>query len=275
MSQDQKRAKLRVLFVCTHPVQYAAPMFRRMARDPRLDIFVAYCSLEGAESHLDPEFGVRYSWDIPLLEDYPWKHVRNRSWQPGLGGAWGLFNPGLWDLVQRVKPDAVVLLTGYRYVSFWIALCAAKMQGIPVLFGTDASELGARNGQKWKAVVKRWGWPSLFRLADAVIVPSSRGVKLMESLGISPKHVTLTPYVVDNDWWMQEAARADRAAVRRAWACLSMCRWCSSAPSCNHGKDLRTCSEASLPQACQTRIWCLQGTDRSAARWKRKHAPWD
>ena len=50
-----------VLFVCTHPVQYAAPMFRRMAHDHRLEILVAYCSLEGAETYLDGEFGVSFA----------------------------------------------------------------------------------------------------------------------------------------------------------------------------------------------------------------------
>src|SRR6267143_314430 len=135
MRNRKLHTKYRVLFVATHPVQYAAPMFRRMSRDHRLEVLVAYCSLEGAETYLDPEFGVSVSWDVPLLEDYRWASVPNQSWRPGLGHAWGLFNPGLWDLVQSSKPDAVILLTGYRYVSFWIALAAAKLRGIPVIFG--------------------------------------------------------------------------------------------------------------------------------------------
>ena len=211
------RTQYRVLFVCTHPVQYAAPMFRLMAHDRRLDILVAYCSLGGAETHLDPEFGVSFSWDVPLLEDYSWVHVPNRSWEPGLNHAWGLFNPGLWDLVRSGKPDAVILLTGYRYVSFWIALVAAKLYGVPLIFGTDASELGARDGRQWKSAVKRFLWPLLFSLADVITVPSSRSVHLMESLGLVRERIVLTPYVVDNDWWTLHAAKVDRYAVRRMW----------------------------------------------------------
>ena len=71
--------KHRVLFVCTHPVQYAAPMFRRMAHDHRLEILVAYCSLEGAETYLDGEFGVSFAWDVPLLDDYRWICLPNWS----------------------------------------------------------------------------------------------------------------------------------------------------------------------------------------------------
>src|SRR5262249_31333957 len=70
---------------------------------------------------------------------------------------------------------------------------------------------------EWKPLVKRWLWPWLFRLADVVIVPSSRGVALIRSLGIPVSRVMLTPYVVNNDWWIEQSECVDRAAVRRDW----------------------------------------------------------
>jgi glycosyltransferase involved in cell wall biosynthesis len=212
-----KRDRHRVLLVCTHPVQYFAPILQRMAVHPELDIQVAYCSLQGAQPGMDPEFGVAVAWDVPLLEGYPWVQVPNRFWQADLGRFWGLFNPGLWGLVREGGHDAVILLTGYHYASFWVALAAAKFHRKAVLFGTDAVELRARDGRGWKSVAKRWFWPALFRLADIVIVPSTRGVALMRSLGLPPDRVVLTPYVVDNDWWSERAATVERAAVRRAW----------------------------------------------------------
>src|SRR5271168_601617 len=74
---------LRVLLIGTHPVQYSSPMFRLYANDPRLEIQVAYCSLQGAEAEFDRDFGVEVKWDVPLLEGYPWVEVPNRSWSPG------------------------------------------------------------------------------------------------------------------------------------------------------------------------------------------------
>ena len=64
--------KLRVLLVCTHPVQYGSPMWRLMAQRPELEILVAYCSMEGAQAHVDSGFGVEVAWDVPLLDNYPW-----------------------------------------------------------------------------------------------------------------------------------------------------------------------------------------------------------
>jgi glycosyltransferase involved in cell wall biosynthesis len=209
--------RYRVLLISTHPVQYASPLFRRMAQHPQLNIQVAYCSLQGAEAAVDVEFGVEVKWDVPLLEGYPWVHVPNKSPRPGLGRFFGLINPGLWKLVSKGGWDAVVIFTGYACASFWIALVAAKLHRQAILFGADAHELNSRDGKRWKAAVKRFLWPRVFSLATVVIVPSSGGAGLMRSLGIGEERVVVTPYVVDNDWWIAEAERVDRAAVRRAW----------------------------------------------------------
>lgn len=53
------RDRHRVLLVCTHPVQYAAPILQRMAVHPKLDTKVAYRSLQGAQPGMDAEFGAR------------------------------------------------------------------------------------------------------------------------------------------------------------------------------------------------------------------------
>ncbi len=209
--------RYRVLLVGSHPVQYAAPVFRKMAAHPQLDILVAYCSLQGAEAGVDPGFGVEVEWDVPLLQGYPWIYVPNQSPKPRLESFFGLVNPRLWQIVREGWFHAVVVFTGYAYASFWIVAAAARASRTALLFGTDAYSLQPRDGRRWKAKVKRLFWPRLFRLADMVIVPSSGSVSLMRSLGIPAERVALTPYVVDNDWWIRQAGRVDRAAVRAEW----------------------------------------------------------
>jgi glycosyltransferase involved in cell wall biosynthesis len=178
---------------------------------------VAYCSLQGAEPGVDPEFGIQVKWDVPLLEGYPWVQIPNKSLRPGPGRFWGLLNPGLWKLVSTGGYDAVVVYTGYVYASFWITLAAAKFHRVPILFGTDAHGLVPLDGKKWKVPVKRFAWPRLFRLATVVIVPSSGSIALMRSLGIPEDRLVLAPYVVDNDWWLKRAGEVDRREVRRVW----------------------------------------------------------
>ena len=207
--------RYRVLAVSAHPVQYMSPIFRRMAVHPALDLHVAYCSLRGAEAGHDPEFGATIQWDVPLLDGYSWSKVPNR----GSGGEsfFGLFNPGMWKLIRCGNFDAILCFTGYPCATFWIARAAASLSRTAFLFGTDAITVASRDGRVWKRRVKRVVWPVLFRLADQVIVPSSGTRELMLSLGLPNDRVTLTPYSVDNDWWIQKSAEVNRASVRAAW----------------------------------------------------------
>lgn len=205
-------SRFRVLVVASHPVQYMAPLLRRMARHPRLDLRVAYCSLRGAEAAVDPDFGTEVKWDIPLLDGYEWTHVPNKG--PERESFWGMNNPGLKELILGGKFDAVVCFTGYVRASFWIARRAAKKARAAFIFGTDASSLEPRDGKAWKIAFKKIVWPRLFGLADQVIVPSTASEAMMRSLGIPDERITLTPYSVDNDWWMTQAEKVDRKEER-------------------------------------------------------------
>src|SRR5579871_3182938 len=68
----------RVMILASHVIQYSSPLFRRMAHDPRLDLQIAYCTLQGAKSSIDPEFGVEVKWDTSVLDGYPWVQLPNR-----------------------------------------------------------------------------------------------------------------------------------------------------------------------------------------------------
>jgi glycosyltransferase involved in cell wall biosynthesis len=192
-----------------------APVFRRMAVHPSLDLQVVYCTLRGAEAGHDPEFGASIQWDVPLLDGYTWSQPRNRG--SGAESFFGLFNPGIWRHIRRGNFDAVLVFTGYLRATFWITLLAAKFSKTAFLFGTDTTTLAPRDGRPSKAVSKKILWPRLFRLADQVIVPSSGSRDVILSLGIPSERITLTPYSVDNDWWFEQSAKVDRAATRAAW----------------------------------------------------------
>ena len=209
--------RLKVLLIASHAVQYATPQFRLMACDPRVDALVAYCSLQGAEAGVDPEFGVEVSWDVPLLEGYRWVEVANRARRPGLGRFFGLVNTGLWKLVRRGGFDAVVIYTGYAYASFWIAVAAARSSGKALVYGTDGTSLRPRDTRWWKSWLKPLVAPRIFKMADVALAGSAAGAELMRSIGLPEERIALTPFAVDNEWWTRRAAEVDRGAVRREW----------------------------------------------------------
>ena len=174
-----------------------------MARDPQLDFQVAFCSLRGASAAYDPGFATEVRWDVPLLDGYPWREVRDTR--------------GLKTLIEQGRFDAVVSYLNYRSPAFRTARRAAKSSGAAFLFGTDAHQLEPADGRRWKIIAKKLFWPRLFRSADQVIVPSSATRAMIASLGIPADRITLTPYSVDNAWWKARSAEIDRNAVRASW----------------------------------------------------------
>lgn len=207
----------RLLIVGSHIVQYSSPIFQALAQDPRLDILVAYCSMQGAQSGIDPGFGVEVTWDQPLLDGYSWVHVPNRSLRPGLGRFFGLFNPGLWKLIREGAFDAVYV-SGYFYASAWIAILAAKWHGVPILFTTEAHSLRSWAAQsRWKLKFKRLLVRRILSLGKVLLTVSSGAAEQLKGLGFPEGRIVLTPYVVNNDWWTGRAAEVDRCAVRASW----------------------------------------------------------
>lgn len=206
----------KLLVVSTHAIQYMGPLYRVMAKDPRLDVLVAYCSLQGAEAGMDPEFGIPVKWDVPILDGYQWIHVPNRAPSPGIGRFFGLINPGLWALVRGGGFDAV-LVYGYANVSYWIAILASYFGRTALLLGTDATSFAPRDQRGWKLPIKRVVLPAIFRLADAVCGPSTAGVRFLRTLGIDRDRVFLAHYTIDNAAFAATAARSDRARVRQSW----------------------------------------------------------
>jgi glycosyltransferase involved in cell wall biosynthesis len=207
--------RFRVLAVASHPVQYAAPIFRLMAQHAQLEFEVAYCSMRGAEAAHDPEFGHSVKWDVPLLDGYTWTHVPNRG--SGSQSFFGLRNPGLWKVIRKGQFDALICFVSYLRSTFWISYLAARICGIPFIFGTDASSIEPRDGRKWKSMFKRLAWPLLFRLSSQVLTASTAGKQMMRSFGIPDDRISMTLDTVDNDWWTGQSERVDRNEVRTSW----------------------------------------------------------
>jgi glycosyltransferase involved in cell wall biosynthesis len=206
-----------LLLVTTHPIQYSSPVFREMARNPRLDIEVAYCSLQGAEAGVDKDFGVEVKWDVPLLDGYSWTQELNRARRPSLDHFFGLVNTSLWRKIRKGRYDAVVMYTGYRFASFWIALAAAKISGTKIIYGTDASSIAPRENSS----LKNWFKPRIvsfiFHRADVTFGASAAGKEYLKSLGVPPQRIGIIPLVVDNDWWLARSNKVDRSTVRAKW----------------------------------------------------------
>lgn len=206
---------LRLLIVASHPIQYLAPMLRRLAERPGLEFLVAYGSLQGARRGIDPEFEVEVAWDVPMLEGYRWISLRNYSPRPGLRHFFGLINPGVVPLL-RSKAFHAVLVYGYAFFTFALSLVAAKIWGVPLILATDAVALrSGRGGWWWKRWVKAAFARRIYRAADVVLVPSTATARFIRSLGVDETRIAFAHYTVDNESFVHAASKVDRVDARR------------------------------------------------------------
>jgi glycosyltransferase involved in cell wall biosynthesis len=212
-----EQQRYRVLVLASHVIPYGSSLFRLLAQDQRLDILVAYCSMQGSHAGMDPEFNIEIRWDTPLLDGYPWVYVTNRTPTPGLGRFFGLLNPGLWKLIRSRRFDAVVIYTGYMYASFWIACFAAKSCGIPVIISSDSSSLHQREGKKWKARLKPYVLGQVYRYIDVLMAASPPVKELATQLGKPEDEIVVIRSGVDKEAWIARLKKFDRAALRRSW----------------------------------------------------------
>ncbi len=204
----------RIAVVNSHPIQYFAPLYAYLNRDPELEITALYCSDSSLRGGVDEGFKQPVTWDVDLLEGYRVVFLGERAKKRTPGGFFSLVSPELWNEIDRGKYDAV-WLHGYAYAAYVLAFLAARRSRLPV-FVRGETHLG----------LQRTGWRR--RLRDAILGLASRQVAAClaigsanrayyRSLGVPEAKIFDVPYTVDNARFMEAASVAakDRSTLRK------------------------------------------------------------
>ena len=199
-----RRYKLAVLV--SHPIQYQVPLFQSLARHPAIDLRVFFCSSKGLELYRDPGFGVSFSWDVDLLRGYSSTVLKNVSPCPNRSSAIGFVNPGIVPLLVRGGYDAV-WIHGWAVLTNWIAWASAVACRVPVLLRGEANGLNEPTGLK--GVVKRTVLKAFFNQVSCYLAIGTNNANFYRSYGIPDEHIFLTPYSVDNEFFMKRAGELD------------------------------------------------------------------
>jgi len=210
------RNPLRIAIVATHPIQYYSPLFRKLAEYDGWRLEVLYCRQADAEEQGAAGFGGAFEWDIPLLDGYPYRFLRNVARKPSIATSAGLDTPEVEHLIGERRFDAVVV-HGWHYKSAWQAIRACWKAGIPVLVRSDSHLKTPRSALK--SVVK---WPLyrgfIPRLSACLPVGEwSRDYFLR--YGADPARIFVVPHCVDAARLAGQAdeLRPRREDIRRQW----------------------------------------------------------
>jgi glycosyltransferase involved in cell wall biosynthesis len=215
MATPRSSRPLRLAYVVSHPIQYQAPLLRRIAAEPDIDLTVFFGSDLSLRSYRDEGFGVDVRWDVPLLDGYRSEFLPKLR-DNGTISATSPISRGLYRRLRNAdgSPDFDALWThGYASINALHAIVAANVLGIPVLLRAEGW-LGDRKRSGIKLVLKRAFFHALGGAVDAVLPIGTKNAEYWRHYFGGEVPQFSMPYAVDNAWFADRAAEADVAALR-------------------------------------------------------------
>jgi glycosyltransferase involved in cell wall biosynthesis len=201
--------KLRLAYFVSHPIQYQAPLLRRIAQEPDIDLKVFFSSDLSVRGYVDEGFGVEVKWDTPLLEGYNHEFLPVlRQPQSGSLGSAGPLNRGIKKSLREGNFDAV-WVHGYNYFTNLQAIRVASSIGIPVLLRAE-STLHDRPRNKTKLALKKFFFKWLKPKISAVLsIGDENTAYWKHNLG---EEIPLFNcyYAVDNRFFQRACAAASK-----------------------------------------------------------------
>lgn len=195
--------KYRLAALVSHPIQYQVPLFRELQQCPQLDLTVYFCSDFGVGSEkFDPGFGVKLTWDIPLLEGYTHKFLPNLSQSP-LKGFSGLINPSIIRELRFNEYDAL-WIHGYAHLTNWLAFFGAWITGTPIILRGESHLLNHRSALR--KLCKRIVLGLLFKSAGCFLTIGSLNAEYYRYYGVPDEKMFPCPYCVDNTFFSKKRA---------------------------------------------------------------------
>lgn len=211
MVKDKRMTnKIKLAYLVSHPIQYQAPLLRRIAQEPDIELTVFFGSDFSVRGYKDEGFGgVGVKWDIPLLEGY------HHEFLPALydNATVSVARPLNYGILRRLRgrkgeaPFDLLWVHGYATINSLHAMLAARALGIPVLLRGDMW-LKDRPRGRVKLAVKGYFFHFLKHLVDGVLsVGTLNQAYWRHHLGDDFPQFMM-PYAVDNDYFQEQSRMA-------------------------------------------------------------------
>jgi glycosyltransferase involved in cell wall biosynthesis len=199
----------RIAVVASHPVQYQAPFFRRLAQRADLTVFFGQRHEPALESMAG--YGDGFSWDVPLTDGYRHEWLTNVASRPGVNRFGGCDTPEIANRLGRGGFDACIVL-GWYLKSYVQAILACRRHRIPVLLRGD-SQL-ATNRSLITQAVKYWPYRVLLNAVAGHLAVGSANREYLTHYGVPETRLFDVPHAVDDSWFGAEAGAARAAGTR-------------------------------------------------------------
>ena|SRR5579862_1193695 len=201
--------KFTLAYIVSHPIQYQAPLLRRLAQEPDIDLTVFFCTDYTAKEYVDKEFGdVRIKWDVPLLEGYKYEVFPTIRSSSELTFS-SPINHGFYRALRKGKFDAL-WLHGYWSINSLMVMASAKILGIPVLERAEGT-LNDRPRSRFKLAIKHAFLSVMRHFVDAVLPVGSKNRDYWAHYLGADFPSFMVPYAVDNEYFRNMSIMASHS----------------------------------------------------------------
>lgn len=182
---------MRLLYLVSHPIQYQAPLLRKIAARDGIELFVLFDHLDSLQGYQDPGFGQEISWDVPLTQGYDFAEVNSRR-----------------HLKHEIRKSDVLWVHGWDTALKRRALKVAKKAGVKTLMRGENTEAAMPDGSGLRGILKRFYLAQIFKSCDGFLSIGADNRTYYSSRGIEDHRLFSMPYTVDNDFFLSKIKEA-------------------------------------------------------------------
>lgn len=195
----------------THPIQYVAPLWRKLAAHPGLSVRVHFFSDQSVRGGVDAGFKVPVAWDVPLLEGYDHTFLSrtadlSRPMSVKLDDPRGVLREGQFDWV---------MVHGYTHRFELQLVRAARRLGIPVLQRGELTDVKPYKPAWYRRLLRDSYLKWFYRHISRFCYIGSNARRHLLRMGVAEDRLFFSPYSVDSALFEEQYRRLDRDACRR------------------------------------------------------------
>jgi glycosyltransferase involved in cell wall biosynthesis len=194
--------KTPLIFLYSHPIQYFVPLLQHLTKTTNGNIVAWYCSQKSLENYLDAEFGVKVKWDIPLLEGYDSRFLKNKPLSSN--GFWSLFNLEIVKYIFLTK-KSIFVVHGWNYATNILLILFGKLLGHKIALRAETPLKQELLKSAKKLFFRKFIFKYiLFPFVDYFLYIGKQNEKFYQFYGVKKAKLVYTPYAVDNNRFQQE-----------------------------------------------------------------------
>ena len=201
----------KIAIISSHPIQYNAPLFALMAKDPEIDLMVFYTWGEAALGpKYDPDFDKEIEWDIPLLDGYNYTFLKNTAKEPGSHHFKGIINPTLNKEIEEWCPD-VVWVWGWAFDSHLKAMLYFNGK-VPVWFRGDSTLIDEPKGFSLRKTARRIFLTWVYKHIDKAFYVGTHNKAYFKAHGLKENQLVYAPHAIDNERFADSSGKFEEDA---------------------------------------------------------------